>query len=578
METNGGEEIVRALKNEGTRVVFGMSGHGLVSFLEAIRKEESMKFINVRHEENAVHMADAWARGSGGVGICATTVGPGAAAAVPGIAAAWADGIPVVLITSNNPQSISYPFRGALEDLDSLSLFRPITKWNAVVTDHARIPELINRAYREALMGSPGPVHLDIPLDVWWQSRPASILSAPARSRALGRIKGDPHQIQKGFKLLMEAQRPLLIAGGGVIAGEAWDEFEKIATTLKIPATTTPMGNGSISAGNSSFIGGSGWLGGDAVMRAFKEADVILAVGCRFTNWLGFGGPPIMAGPSAQKIIHVDIDPQQIGKNVDVEIGLVSDAKAFLTDMLVLNREQGKRVNWSERWLQGLKSDHEAYLRKLEPMASPDARPISPAFLSKEIAAVIDEDALVCFDGGMAMMWSHTYLGSHQPRTRFFNAGMGQLGFGHPFANSLKMAYPARQVVNITGDGAFGFTLQELETAQRHGLNVVHVIHNDRAWGMCKFGQEVLFGTAERTDQILGDTDWTRIAEGFGCFGEKVEDPGEIKPALARAFRSGKPAVLDVRIQFIPHPAFQLMPAVVFQDCAVPAPPQPPSV
>jgi len=206
-------------------------------------------------------------------------------------------------------------------------------------------------------------------------------------------------------------------------------------------------------------------------------------------------------------------------------------------------------------------------------MASAEARPISPAFLSKELAESLDKDALVCFDGGMAMMWSHTYLPSRMPRTRFFNAGMGQLGFGHPFANGLKMAYPDRQVVNITGDGAFGFTLQELDTALRHGLNVVHVIHDDGAWGMCKFGQEVLFGSAEKLDQVFGETDFAQIAEGFGCHSETVEDPTQIKPALRRAFDSGKPSVLDVKVQFMPHPAFQLMPAVVFQGCDVPRPP-----
>lgn len=186
MENNGGECIVKALKKEGVRVVFGLSGHGLVAFLEAIRKEGDIQFVSVRHEENAGHMADAWARGTGNVGVCCTTVGPGAANIVPGVAAAWADGSPVIVITVNNSRACTYPFWGSLEDLDSFSLFRPITKWNAVVADRSRIPELISRAFREALTGRRGPVHLDIPLDVMWQRGPELSFSEPNKSKAMG--------------------------------------------------------------------------------------------------------------------------------------------------------------------------------------------------------------------------------------------------------------------------------------------------------------------------------------------------------------------------------------------------------
>lgn len=375
----------------------------------------------------------------------------------------------------------------------------------------------------------------------------------------------------------MASQRPLLVAGGGVISGEAWEEFQALSALLKIPATTTPMGNGSISCENPSFIGGCGWMGGDAVMKAFEEADTVLAIGCRFSNWLGYGRPPIMTGPPSQRIIHVDIDPGQIGKNVDVEIGIVSDAKAFLLDFLSLTNREGKDGKWGDAWLKGLRESYKEYLQKLSPMASDRSKPIHPAFLLKELSELLDKDALVCLDGGMVMMWSHTYLPSFKPRTRFFNAGMGHLGFGHPFANSLKIAFPNRQVVNVTGDGAFGFTLQELDTALRHGLNVVHVIHNDGAWGMCKFGQEILFGSADRLDQVFGRTDYAQIAKGFGCYGETVEEPNEIKPALRRALDSGKPAVLDIKVRFIPHPAFQIMPSVVFQGCDVPRPPTAPT-
>jgi acetolactate synthase-1/2/3 large subunit len=578
-EYTGADILVKALKNEGVRHVFSISGHGLVALMEALRREEGIDFFSTRHEENAGHMADGWARATGGIGVCCSTVGSGAANLVSGLYEAYADSSPILAITANTQSFQSYPFVGALEDIDSLSLFRPVTKWNAGIQHWSRIPELVQRAFREALTGRPGPVHLDIPLDILCQKGKAGELPIPQRYRPTGRLRGDKGLIDKAAQILLDAERPLLVAGGGVIAAEAWEEFRRLADTLGAAATTTPMGSGSVSAHHARFFGDGGWLGGSAVMQALQEADVLVAVGCHFSSWLGLGKPPVMPANPKQKIIQIDIDPTQLGKKIAMEIGITGDAKAVLTDLLLALKEYGRKARADERWVQGLGENYRQYLKSLEPMLGGETGPITMARLAKEVGEYLaDKDAMVTVDGGMVFHWAFTYLHAYQPRRRFFCAGGGHLGFGHPCANAFKIAYPERPVVNFCGDGAFGLTMQELDTAARHNLAVVHVINNDGGWGMCKAGQLALYGdkALEGIDQDFSAANYAEIAKGFGCYGERVESPREIKPALERAFRSGKPAVLDVKAQLVPHPMFGVMAQVVFQGVPITLPGGPP--
>ncbi len=586
-QLTGAEVLVKALKNEGVRHVFGISGHGIVALMEALRKEDNIDFVSPRHEENAAHMADGWARATGDIGVCCSTVGPGAVNLAVGLAEAHADNVPVLAITANNQSFRTYPFVGSLEDMDSLSFYRPVTKWNAVIHDWTRIPELVQRAFREALSGKPGPVHLDIPLDILCRQGDAAdpsassgqVLPSPESYRPMGRVRGDPALIERAAQMLLDAERPLLLAGGGVIASQAWDEFRVLAETLGAAATTTSMGSGSLPVNRARFFGDGGWLGGDAVLQALREADVILAVGCRFSSLLGLGKPPIMVGPPQQKIIHVDIDPREIGKNLGVEVGIVGDAKAVLIDLLSTINERGQQGRADEQWLQSLVGTYEIFLRGLEPMLGGDSGPITQARLAREVGEYLaDKDAMVTIDGGMTLHWAFTYIQAQQPRRRFFCAGGGHLGCGQPFANAFKLAFPDRPVVNFCGDGGFGLTLQELDTAVRHNLAVVNVINNDGGWGMCKAGQLALYGekALDGIDQDFGPLDYAAIAKGFGCYSERVEAPSEIRPALERAFQSGKPAVLDVRVQLVPHPMFAILAAVVFQGCQLPLPGGPP--
>ena len=317
----GAEILVKALRNEGVSKIFGISGHGIISFLEAIRKEEGINFISTRHEENAAHMADGWARVSGDVGVCVSTVGPGAVNQAAGMAEAYADSIPVIAITANIQSFLSYPSVGFLEDMDSLHLYRPVTKWNTVVNQRARIPDLVQRAFREARTGRPGPVHLDIPLDIMSEDGADVNLLPPANYRPFGRPAGDSSAIERAVKLLLEAERPLLLAGGGVIASGAWKEFRALADKLGVPATTSPMGAGCTDPGWDGFFGDSGWLGGSAVIQALNNADVVMAVGCRFSAWLGIGRPPVMAGPRLKKSSMLTSIPVRLERTSLLRLG-----------------------------------------------------------------------------------------------------------------------------------------------------------------------------------------------------------------------------------------------------------------
>ena len=577
-DKNGAEVLVEALRKENVSKAFGISGHGVTVLLEAMRTEPGLDFISPRHEESAAHMADGWARATGDVGVCVSTVGPGAVNQAAGLAEAYADSIPVLAITANLQSFLSYPAVGFLEDMDTLNFYRPITKWNAVVHNRERMAELVQRAFREARSGRPGPVHLDVPLDLLCQSGPAAELPGPESYRPMGRPRGDAAAIEQAVALLQGAERPLMVAGGGVIASEACDEFRALAARLGIPATTSPMGSGCV-ARDAEFFGDGGWLGGNAVIHALNAADVILAVGCRFTSWLGIGRPPIMTGPPQQKIIHVDIDPREIGKNVGVAVGIVGDAKAVLADMLAAAGSRPASDGRHKAWTGQLTATYAEYMASLQPMLGPPQGPITQGRLAKEVGDYLaDKDATVTIDGGSTLLWAFSYLRAYEPRRRFFCAGGGHLGSGQPFANAFKLAYPNNLVVNFCGDGGFGMTLQELDTAVRHGLPVLSIINNDGGWGMCKGGQFILYGpeACAGIDQDFGAVDYAAIAQGFGAYGERVDRVEDIRPAIERALGSGRPAVLDVRVQPVPHPMFGVMAGVILQGCQFPMPAGPP--
>ena len=553
VKLTGGEALWRAARQEQPQFVSGIVGGKFATFLHALNRDGNVPYIGTRHESSAGMMASAGFAATGRINMTIAEAGSGGSNLVPALAGARANRLAMVAITSNTPHSVNYPGRGMYMEMDNLSVFRPVTKWNAVVHDGRRIPELVHTAFRQALTGTPGPVHLDVPLDVLANSFEYSeevLDRPPARYRARTRPTGDADDVDAAARLLATARRPLLVAGGGVVSAGATEAFRALAGRIGGPATGTQMGLGVVPSTDTSFIGHGGIMGGPGVLKAFAEADVILAVGCRFSTWLWDDKGALSRG--RQKLIHVDIDPGVIGAAAAVEIGIVGDAKSVLealNDAIGPARIPSGRTAWRDACV----AVYRDYRQSLASLGRADDAIMHPAVLTHRLADVLPADALVTYDGGHGAYWGNDILPAVEPSTRFHEPGMSQLGFGLPYGLALKLCHPGRTVINITGDGSFGFTVQELDTARRYGLPVITIIHNNEAWG-------VIGASQQRLDFSLGvaltGTDYAAVARGFGCHGENVTRPDQVAPAVARAMASGLPAVIDCRVSFERHPCF----------------------
>ncbi|MBX3642943.1 MAG: thiamine pyrophosphate-binding protein [Rubrivivax sp.] len=549
---NGAQALVRLLQAEGVTQAFGIVGGKLGPLLHAL-SQSPLRFTGVRHEAAAPMMAAATFAATGRLALALGEMGPGGLNLASGTGVAFNNNLAALLVTTNQHRAAAYPHRGMFMDLDARAAFAPVTKWNAVVHDVRRLPELLRTALREALSGRPGPVHLDIPQDVLatacdWPADEFDI--APSRYRALAGPRPAAAAVAAAAELLRGAQRPLIVAGGGVIVSGAVHSLRALAQRLNAPVAPTQMALGVVASDSPHCIGQGGLIAGDALRQAFDGADVIVAVGCRFSSWLWDESGPLAR--RHHRLININIDPSALGAPALHEVAMLADAQAALDDLLAALHDAPLQVQAD--WLPGLRQLRSAYDARLVQMARDDRDPVMhPAALALAIGRALPADALVVFDGGHTSFWSNDCTPVHAPRTRFHDPGMSQLGFGLPYALALQLAHPGRPVLQITGDGSFGFTLQELDTARRERLPVVTIIHNNAAWGIIRAGQrnqlDFEYGTS------LADTDYAAIARGFGGFGETVERAEQLAPALQRALASGLPAVLDCRTRFVPHPA-----------------------
>ncbi len=441
-------------------------------------------------------------------------------------------------------------------DLDTRAVMAPITKWNATVHDGRRIPELARRAFREALGGRPGPVHLDIPQDVLsglCEFADDEFDLPPARYRATSGPRPSGQGVQSAVAVLRSAKRPLLVAGGGVVTSGAAAQVRQLAALLNAPVVPTQMALGVVPSSSPQFIGHGGLIAGEAVRQAFEQADVILSVGCRYSSWMWDEKGPFTRRDHHH--ININIDPSALGHPALHEVALQADAALALDDLLAALAALGgsPALNVEPGWLGQRRAVRATYESALNALASEVTDVMHPAALAQAIAKTLPADALAVYDGGHTTFWSNDFTPVHDVRTRFHEPGMSHLGFGLPYALALKLLHPDRPVVNITGDGSFGFTLNELDTARRYKLPVITVIHNNAAWGIIRSGQRKQLDFEMGTG--LEDTDYAAIARGFGCNGEVVTRAEGVAPAMQRAIASGLPAVLDCRTRFVPHPA-----------------------
>jgi len=556
---NGGDVLIKALLEEDVKYLFGIIGGQFLNMFDAIYKwgrEKGINTVMFRHEQAAAQAADAWARVTNKPGICFGTVGPGATQLVPGVGAAWSDNIPMIVIVPqvNSKFSDSFTLQG---NLDQVTMFKPITKYQKSIRTIEEVPDAVQKVFREATSGRPRPVLLEIYEDAFLSEKEESEIPmlSPDQYRCIEKPAVSKELIQKSLDLLLKAEKPLIVSGGGVSRSEGWEELQEFAEYLKIPVMTSLMGVGTISSKSESFIGTT--INGPG-LKAGPEADVVLALGCKFTYIMGHGSEPFWR--NSQKMIQVDIDPGIIGRAKPITLGVVSDCKQFLKQILESAKTTQKVEN--RPWLNELLDLRKTQMAGMMKKATKDKIPILPQRLVKDVLEFMDEDAVFINDGGDIACYAIEQIDYYKPRPplSFLQAvGMGHLGTSVGYGIGAKLAKPDSQVISISGDGSFMMNIQDLETAVRLGLsNLIFVIANNSAWGMLKSGQK-LFVSKHYIDVELPNFDFARCAEGFGCYGEVVTDPNDIKPALERAKNSGKPAVIDVKTAWTIPDATKLM-------------------
>ena len=559
---NGGDLLVKCLVKEGITKIFGIVGGELLRIYDAIERygrEEGIDTVMVRHEQAGGHMADAWARATGEIGVCLGTAGPGVTHLVPAVAVANADSIPMLVIGAQIARM--FDDTGILQgDLDQMALMKPITKLQISVEDPYEIPHAVQKCIKTAMSGRRGPVFLELRETALVRKATNEDLKKvldPEKYRSLYRPTGNSEVIKAAVEVLKTSRKPLIIAGGGVNASAAFEELNKLSETYNIPAGTTFNGIGAITI-NKTFVGAK--LTGSAYRRVAIEADVVISVGCKWDYTILYGASPIWN--QDQKVIQIDIDPKEIGKNRPVEVGIIGDARAVINQFLVemeKNLPKEKITEWSEwnNYLQGIRKDDAEFINKI---LKYEKLPMKPHRLAYEVLDFIPDDAQLVLDGGDIFVFTMDLvsLKPRPPRSTFYPVSMGHLGTGIPHAIGVQMAKPDKKVICITGDGSFMFNVQELETAVRLNLPIVIIIGNNCAWGMIKSNQKNNLGK-RYCDTEFPPINYAKIAKGFGCFAVKIERPDDIKSALQQAFDSKKPAVIDVDIAFETPPAMKLI-------------------
>jgi len=543
VEMSGAEAIVEALKREKVEVIFGIIGGAIMPVYDVLL-DSGIRHILVRHEQCAAHAADGYARASGKPGVCMATSGPGATNLVTGITTAYMDSSPIIAITGQvNRRSANTAYmigRDAFQEADIIGITTPITKYNYQLTSASEVPRVVKEAFYIATTGRPGPVLLDLPKDI--QAERAEI-EFPEKVEIRGyKPVTDPHplQVKKAADALLNAERPVILAGGGVILSNAFPELLEVAEFLMAPVVTTFMGKGAIPENHPLSLGCIGMHGSRVANSVILDADVLLAVGTRFGD-RSTGTLDTFCRDT--RIIHVDIDSAEIGKNVDVDIPIVADAKKALKairEALTLRAERKKETAWFRR----IKELKEQYEDTLEP----GGEDLRPTRVLKELRKIIPEDSIATTEVGQNQMWASLYFKAYKPRTFISSGGLGTMGFGFPAAIGAKTACPDKFVVDIAGDGSFRMTEQELATSVVEDIPVTVVILNNSTLGMVAQWQRLFFDKRYVAVHLSGIPDFVRLAEAYGAQGVRVGSLEEFVKAVKEAMRLDVTTVIDVPI------------------------------
>lgn len=531
MELSGAQIVVQSLKDEGVEYIFGYPGGAVLHLYDALFQQEDIKHILVRHEQGATHAADGYARATGKPGVVLVTSGPGATNAVTGIATAYMDSIPMVVISGQVPSPVIGS--DAFQEVDMIGITRPCVKHNFLVSDVNKLAETIKKAFYVATTGRPGPVVVDVPKDIT-DPRIKVPYKYPKKVEMRSynpAVAGHKGQIKKAVELLLSAQKPIIYSGGGVVLGEASEELTEFSRLLGYPITNTLMGLGAYPGTDKQFVGMLGMHGTYEANMAMHESDVIIAIGARFDDRVT--GKLDLFCPYA-KIIHIDIDPASISKTVKVDIPIVGEVKPVLEQMIELIKDNKKKPDKKalDAWWDQIKEWQSVNCLEYDR----ESRLIKPQYVIEQLFEVTKGDAYVTSDVGQHQMWAAQYYKFDKPRRWINSGGLGTMGFGLPAAIGVKLAHPDADVACVTGEASVQMCIQELSTALQYKTPVKIINLNNRYMGMVRQWQE--FSYESRYSHSYMDTipEFVKLAEAYGHVGIRIDKPEEVRPALEKAF------------------------------------------
>ena len=531
MELNGAQIVIQSLKEEGVEYIFGYPGGAVLHLYDALFQQEDLKHILVRHEQGATHAADGYARATGKPGVVLVTSGPGATNAVTGIATAYMDSIPLIVISGQVP----CPVIGsdAFQEVDMVGITRPCVKHNFLVKDVSKIAETIKKAFYVATTGRPGPVVIDIPKDITSPS-----ISVPfhypkkIEMRSYNpAIHGNKGQIKKAVELLLSAHRPIIYSGGGVVLGEGSQELIELAHILSYPVTNTLMGLGAFPATDKQFVGMLGMHGTYEANMAMHESDLILAIGARFDDRVT--GKLDLFCPYA-KIIHIDVDPASISKTVRVDVPIVGDVKLVIRQLIDALKDVKYKIDkkTSERWWQQINEWREIDCLHYDR----DSHAIKPQYVIEQLYQVTKGDAFITSDVGQHQMWAAQYYPFDKPRRWINSGGLGTMGFGLPAAIGVKLAHQDSDVACVTGDASIQMCIQELSTALQYKTPIKIINLNNSYLGMVRQWQEFSYQSRYSHSYMETIPDFVKLSEAYGHVGMRIDKPENVRPALEEAF------------------------------------------
>ncbi len=559
-ELMGAEVLVKALQAEGVEQLWGYPGGAVLYIYDALYKQDTINHVLVRHEQAAVHAADGFARATGKVGVALVTSGPGLTNAVTGIATAYTDSIPIVVISGQT--STTAIGSDAFQECDTVGITRPIVKHNFLVKDVRDLAMTMKKAFHIARTGRPGPVVVDIPKDVSFKKVAYSGYPASIEMRSYNPVKkGHSGQIRKALQLLLAAKRPYIYTGGGVLLSGAEQELRTLVDMLGYPVTHTLLGLGAYPASGKKYLGMLGMHGTIEANNAMQNSDVVLAVGARFDDRV-IGNPKHFMSVADRKIIHIDIDPSSISKRVKVDVPIVGDCKEVLTELISMIRESQTKPDAAalEAWWKTIEGWRSRDCLKYD-RSNPDV--IKPQHVVETLWNLTkDADCYITSDVGQHQMWAAQYYRFEESRRWINSGGLGTMGVGLPYAMGIKLAKPDAEVFCITGEGSIQMNIQELATCRQYETPVIICALNNRFLGMVRQWQEIEYSGRYSHSYMDSLPDFVKLAEAFGHAGILVEKPEDVEPALREARRIARDERKSVFIDFRTDPTENVFPMV----------------